>query len=71
MPVELSETFLSTAAGWQAMKEARALLAASRVLSSNWTGPLLTGVVQNGPLSYRAVLVIRSDHDIGNSTCLA
>jgi superfamily II DNA or RNA helicase len=62
----LSENFLATAAGWQAMKEARALLAAGRVLSSNWTPPVLKGVVQDGSLSYRSGLVIKSERDLEN-----
>jgi superfamily II DNA or RNA helicase len=70
MSVELTEKFFADAAGWQAMKEARALLATDRVLSSNWTPPLLKGVVQEGSLSYRAGLVIKSERDLENvCTC--
>jgi len=39
--VALTESFFAQAAGWQVMKEARSLLAADRVLSSDWTAPLL------------------------------
>ena len=66
MTVELTEQFLAGAAGWEAMKQARGLLAADRVLSSNWTPPVLKGVVQEGSMSYRAGLVIKSERDIEN-----
>jgi superfamily II DNA or RNA helicase len=66
MSAELTEKFFATNAGWQAMKEARALLALGRVLSSNWTPPVLKGVVQDGSISYRAGLVIKSERDIEN-----
>jgi superfamily II DNA or RNA helicase len=70
MPVELNDAFFAQAAGWEAMKQARALLASGRVLSSNWTPPLLKGVVQDGTLSLRAGLVIKSERDIENiCTC--
>src|SRR6266478_8361396 len=66
MPVELTETLLSKAAGWDVMKLARAYLAQGQVLSSNWTPPLLRGVVQSGEMSFRASLVVKSDTDIDN-----
>src|SRR6266850_3163495 len=66
MPVELTETLLSKAAGWDVMKLARAYLAQGQVLSSNWTPPLLRGVVQSGEMSFRASLVVKSDTDIEN-----
>src|SRR5258707_5582078 len=66
MPVELTEALLSKAAGWDVMKLARAYLAQGQVLSSNWTPPLLRGVVQAGEMSFRASLVIKSDTDIDN-----
>ena len=57
-------------AGWEAVKNARALLAGGKVLSSNWTPPLLKGVVQEGTSSYRAGLVIKGPVDIDNiCTC--
>jgi superfamily II DNA or RNA helicase len=64
--VEITEAFLAKAGGWEAMKRARALLETEKVLSSNWTPPILKGVVQEGSLSYRAGLVIKSDFDIEN-----
>ena len=68
--VQLSEKFFSEIAGWEAMKQARAYIAMGKVLSSNWTPPLLKGVVQGGETSYRAGLVIKSESDIENiCTC--
>jgi superfamily II DNA or RNA helicase len=70
MPVELTEALLSTAAGWDVMKRARAYLDQGEVLSSNWTPPLLRGVVQAGELSFRASMVIKGTIDIENlCTC--
>ena len=64
--VELSEAFLAKIAGWEAMKKARAFLDQGAVLSSNWTPPLLKGVVQEGTLSYRAGLVIKDTINLEN-----
>ena len=59
-------------AGWEAVKHARSLLAGGKVLSSNWTPPLLKGVVQEGTSSYRAGLVIKGPVGIDNlCTCRA
>src|SRR5687768_9218292 len=70
MSVELSDAFFANAAGWEAMKRARAMLAAGHVLSSNWSPPVLKGVVQEGETSYRAGLVIKGPIDIDNlCTC--
>lgn len=66
MSVELSEALFSKAAGWEAMKRARAYLAQEQVLSVNWTPPILKGVVQAGELSFRAGLVIKGPIDIEN-----
>ena len=66
MPVELTETLLSQAAGWDVMKMARAYLEQGRVLSSFWEPPLLRGVVQNGDQSFRASMVIHNGIDIEN-----
>jgi len=68
--VELNESLLIKAAGWEAMKFARAYLAQGQVLSSYWSPPLLRGVVQTGEMSFRASMVIKSDIDIENlCTC--
>jgi len=70
--VELSEPFFANIAGWEAMKLARALMAMGKVLSSNYTPPILKGVVQEGTTSYRAGFVIKSDTDLENTcTCRA
>jgi superfamily II DNA or RNA helicase len=64
----LTEEFLAKIAGWEAMKMARALLGTGGVLSSNWTPPVLLGVVREGSATYRAGLVIKDAIDIEN-TC--
>ena len=70
MPVELTEALLSTAAGWEVMKRARAYLEQGEVLSSHWAPPLLRGVVQAGEVSFRASMVIKGEIDIENlCTC--
>ena len=69
---ELSDGFFMKSAGWEAVKNARSLLAGGKVISSNWTPPLLKGVVQEGTSSYRAGLVIKGSVDIDNlCTCRA
>jgi SNF2 family DNA or RNA helicase len=70
MSVELTEALFSKAAGWEAMKRARAYLEQDHVLSSNWSPPLLRGVVATGETSFRAGLVIKGPIDIENvCTC--
>src|SRR5438105_9482092 len=64
--VELSEAFLAKIGGWEAMKQARAFIALGHVLSSNWTPPVLKGVVQEGSGSYRCGLVLKDTIDIEN-----
>jgi len=64
--VDLNDAFFAKVAGWEAMKQARSLLAAEKVLSSNWTPPVLKGVVQEGSVSYRAGLVIKDHINIEN-----
>src|ERR1700761_560749 len=69
-PVELTDALLSKLAGWEAVKQARGLLAADRVVESNWQPPRLQGTVREGSSSYRAGLVIRSASDADNlCTC--
>jgi len=46
--VQLTEAFFQKTAGWEAVQHARLLLGSGKVLSSNWTPPLLKGVVQAG-----------------------
>ena len=68
--VQLNDAFFQKTAGWEAVQHARALLGAGKVLSSNWTPPVLKGVVQAGDTSYRAGLAIQSAFDIENlCTC--
>lgn len=70
--IHLNEQFLAKIAGWDVIKQARAALAGGRVLSSNWTPPVLKGVVQEGTTSYRAGLVIKDSINIDNlCTCRA
>jgi superfamily II DNA or RNA helicase len=70
MSVELTESLLSQAAGWEVMKRARAYLQQGQVLSSFWAPPLLRGVVQSGEMSFRASMVLKSHIDIENlCTC--
>jgi len=70
MPVELTEALLSTAAGWEAMKRARAYLEQNEVVSSYWESPLLRGVVRTGGVSIRASMVIKNHIDMENlCTC--
>jgi superfamily II DNA or RNA helicase len=64
--VQLSEALLSKLAGWMAVKQGRALLAADRVLASEWQEPSLRGTVQEGQTVYRAGLLIRSASDADN-----
>jgi superfamily II DNA or RNA helicase len=68
--VQLSDPLLAALAGWEATKHARALLAAERVLTSEWQPPSLRGTVQEGQTTYRAGLIIRSASDADNlCTC--
>jgi superfamily II DNA or RNA helicase len=64
--VELSERFLMDTGGWQAMKHARALLEMGRVVSFNYTAPILKGLVREGTTEFRAGLKIRSTTDVEN-----
>jgi len=68
--VQISAAFFQKTAGWEAVQQARALLASGKVLSSNWDPPMLKGVVQAGETTYRAGLVVRGPIDIDNlCTC--
>jgi superfamily II DNA or RNA helicase len=70
--IAITEQFLAKIAGWDVLKQARNALAGGRVLSSDWTPPVLKGVVQEGTTSYRAGLVIKDSIDIDNlCTCRA
>ncbi|MGV3772634.1 MAG: hypothetical protein ACO1QB_07015, partial [Verrucomicrobiales bacterium] len=68
--INLTDEFFAKIAGWDVVKQARGILASGKVLSSNWTPPVLKGVVQEGPTSYRSGLVIKDAIDIENlCTC--
>jgi superfamily II DNA or RNA helicase len=68
--VQLSDALLAQLAGWEAVKQARGLVAAERVLTSDWQPPKLQGTIQDGSATYRAGLVIRSVSDAENlCTC--
>src|ERR1043166_8269108 len=72
MPVELTDEFFGKIAGWDVVKSARAAVTGDRVLSSDWSPPVLKGIVQEGPTSYRAGLVIKDAIDVENlCTCRA
>jgi len=64
--VQLSDALLVKLAGWDAVKQARSLVAAGRVLAAEWEPPKLQGSVQEGTATYRAGLVIRSATDADN-----
>ncbi len=56
---ELTEAFWAEIAGWDVLKQARSLLASGKVQGSDWTPPVLKGIVQEGTATYRAGLVIK------------
>lgn len=66
MSDELDESLFSQAAGWDVMKRARAYIEQDQVLSSNWSPPLLRGVVQTGEGSIRTTLVINGRASMEN-----
>jgi len=63
---ELTAEGLARIAGWQVMKEARAILAAGRVQESSWSPPRLTGTVREGTSTYRSGLVLPNAIDVDN-----
>ncbi len=68
--IELTEKLLSDAGGWQAMKEARGMVKASRVLKATWEAPNLVGEVQGGSGLLKSGLIIEGPIDIENiCTC--
>jgi superfamily II DNA or RNA helicase len=64
--VQLTDKLLAQAGGWQAMKEARALHAAGRVLSAEWHPPRLTGEVQGGAGVLKTGLLIKDAINVEN-----
>jgi len=66
LEIRITEKFLIDTGGWQALKHAKALLEMGRVVSFNYTPPVLHGLVREGEIEYRAGLKIRSYTDVEN-----
>jgi superfamily II DNA or RNA helicase len=64
--IQITERFLIDTGGWQALKHAKALLEMGRVVSFNYTPPVLRGLVREAEIEYRAGLKIRSYTDVEN-----
>lgn len=60
--VPLTERLLMDAGGWQAVKLARALVEAGRVVSAAYHPPVLNGIVREGELELRAGLKLSLIH---------
>lgn len=69
--IPLTEKLLADAGGWAALKEARGMLAAGRVIEAGYAPPNLSGRVRGAETEYRAGLRIGSRTDIENTcTCV-
>src|ERR1700734_3087187 len=64
--IQITERFLIDTGGWQALKHAKALVQMGRVVSVNYSPPVLRGLVREGETEYRAGLKIRSYTDVEN-----
>jgi superfamily II DNA or RNA helicase len=64
--IQITERFLMDTGGWRAMKYAKALVQMGRVVSFNYTTPILRGMVREGDTEYRAGLKISSYSDVEN-----
>jgi superfamily II DNA or RNA helicase len=64
--IQITERFLIETGGWQALKHAKALVQMGRVVSFNYSPPVLRGLVREGETEYRAGLKIRSQTDVEN-----
>ena len=64
--IQITEKFLINTGGWQALKHAKALVEMGRVVSFNYTPPVLRGLVREGEIEYRAGLKIKSYTDVEN-----
>jgi superfamily II DNA or RNA helicase len=64
--IQITERFLMDTGGWQAMKLAKALVTMGRVISFNYSPPILRGLVREGEIEYRAGLKIKSATDVEN-----
>ncbi|CAN5395022.1 hypothetical protein BH23VER1_BH23VER1_33710 [soil metagenome] len=68
--MELNEKWLQSAAGWQAVKQARQIHAAGAVVRASYDGSLLKGVLTYGGKERAAGMLIRSRTDVDNlCTC--
>lgn len=68
--VELTEKMLMEAGGWEAMKEARAMYEAGKVIEASYEPPVLAGRVRGADAEFRAGLNVRSRTDMENiCTC--
>ena len=70
--IPITERFLSECGGWQALREARGIHAAGRVLAASYAPPLLEGRVREGDGELRSGLRITSQSHVENlCTCRA
>ena len=70
--IPITERFLSECGGWQALREARGIHAAGRVLAASYAPPLLEGRVREGDGELRSGLRITSPSHVENlCTCRA
>jgi len=68
--VELTEKILMEAGAWEAMKEARAIYDAGKVIEASYEPPVLAGRVRAADGEFRAGLHVRSRTDMENTcTC--
>ena len=68
--VELTEKLLMEAGGWEAMKEARAMYEAGKVIEASYEEALLAGRVRGAESEFRAGLIVKSRTDMENTcTC--
>jgi superfamily II DNA or RNA helicase len=64
--IAISEKFLLDTGGWPEVKHAKALVEMGRVVSFNYSPPVLRGLVREGETEFRAGLKIRSYTDVEN-----
>src|ERR1700730_4857470 len=64
--IQITDRRLIDTGGWQALKHAKALVQMGRVVSVNYSPPVLHGLVREGEIEYRAGLKIRSYTDVEN-----
>ncbi len=64
--IQITERFLLDTGGFPALKHAKALVQMGRVVSFQYSPPILRGLVREGETEYRAGLKIRSYTDVEN-----